>query len=942
MQDPSSESHAALERLRGAPKPVPAPEEAAAAPRTPDQDDDGAAAAEDPVPSAARTPADDPAPAPSPAPPQDAETAPAPDASPASDADAPADVEADVEAPAPRVARPRRALAAPGQISRRDLRRHERALRTGRPETADARRVREGRRTDVHQAMERLRTPGAPAEQRPRRDLSDILDRLGSPDLARFTAPLVGTVERILPAPSADPQKAAQAARRREEAEARRRARLQSGRERAAESARRRAAEHDRLAAEAAEREAALRDDDARSEARRADEEAAAAKEARRQERLRERRTARRAAAEERARLAAEAVEADRERERREAEEAAAAAAREEAALQARLQEEARARQERAEQEERRAQERAAEEARLEQAARIARRRREEERERQRREAERRRRLAQEAKARAAADQEERRQQEQERRRREAKVAEERARVQAERRAREEAELAERERRRLEAEAEAERRRQAAEAERRRREAERAEAERRARAEEAERRRQEAERRRREAEEAARRAAEARRLHAERTRAHTVLHAERALAQARLLEDRARDAERRAAEEEARRLREHQDRESRALYRAARELEGPEVIPAASQRPLLARPEEGLTDEELVARARQALPEWRHRQRLATKARAVGAETAAGRSAGPSTGPVPLIPGYTPAAPEEPAGPATVRDRRGQLVLTLVWAAFVLAGVWGLGLFRFVPGLDALDAGPYPAAGDGRHGSGATVFSLFPLHPVIWPVLWLLTGLHVARQWGPGQGAAPRHRRTRGPMAGALLALALWFPLTVLVPWGLESALWLVALSLMLGAVRRLGARPAAGRLARLAEDGAPGVLLGTLLAGAPTALAATLHPWGVHVGWFPTELVAALVLLALLPGAVRLVLGGRGRMGVAVGMAWTLLCLALPRLLPSPLGAQQSAWVGFAAAFGALLLLTAAAVRRSWVRQIERDAARRPLPAVA
>ncbi|MFB1427259.1 hypothetical protein ACEUE7_02980 [Micrococcus endophyticus] len=926
MQDPSSESHAALERLRGAPKPVPAPEEAAAAPRTPDQDDDGAATAEDPVPAAARTPADDPAPAPSPSPPQDAETAPAPDASPASDADAPADV----EAPAPRAARPRRALAAPGQISRRDLRRHERALRTGRPETADARRVREGRRTDVHQAMERLRTPGAPAEQRPRRDLSDILDRLGSPDLARFTAPLVGTVERILPAPGADPQKAAQAARRREEAEARRRARLQSGRERAAESARRRAAEHDRLAAEAAEREAALRDDDARSEARRADEEAAAAKEARRQERLRERRTAGRAAAEERARLAAEAVEADRERERREAEEAAAAAAREEAALQARLQEEARARRERAEQEERLAQERAAEEARLAQAARIARRRREEERERQRREAERRRRLAQEAKARAAADQEKRRQQEQERRRREAKVAEERARVQAERRAREEAELADRERRRLEAEAEAERRRQAAEAERRRREAERAEAERRARAEEAE-------RRRREAEEAARRAAEARRLHAERTRAHTVLHAERALAQARLLEDRARDAERRAAEEEARRLREHQDRESRALYRAARELEGPEVIPAASQRPLLARPEEGLTDEELVARARQALPEWRHRQRLATKARAVGAETAAGRSAGPPTGPVPLIPGYTPAAPEEPAGPATVRDRRGQLVLTLAWAAFVLAGVWGLGLFRFVPGLDALDAGPYPAAGDGRHGSGATVFSLFPVHPVIWPVLWLLTGLHVARQWGPGQGAAPRHRRTRGPMAGTLLALALWFPLTVLVPWGLESVLWLVALALMLGAVRRLGARPAAGRLARLAEDGAPGALLGTLLAGAPTALAATLHAWGVHVGRFPTELVAALVLLTLLPGAVRLVLGGRGRMGVAVGMAWTLLCLALPRLLPSPLGAQQSAWVGLAAAFGALLLLTAAAVRRSWVRQIERDAARGP-----
>ncbi|MFL0421776.1 hypothetical protein ACH0A7_11095, partial [Micrococcus luteus] len=143
-------------------------------------------------------------------------------------------------------ARPRRALAAPGEISRRDLRRHERALRSGRPETADERRVREDRRADVHRAMDRLRTPGAPAEQRPRRDLSEILDRLGSPDLARFTDPLVGTVERILPAPGRDPEKAAEAARRRTAAEERRRARLRAGRERAAEAARRRAAEHER------------------------------------------------------------------------------------------------------------------------------------------------------------------------------------------------------------------------------------------------------------------------------------------------------------------------------------------------------------------------------------------------------------------------------------------------------------------------------------------------------------------------------------------------------------------------------------------------------------------------------------------------------------------------------------------------------------------------
>ncbi|CVM92746.1 Uncharacterised protein [Streptococcus pneumoniae] len=421
-----------------------------------------------------------------------------------------------------------------------------------------------------------------------------------------------------------------------------------------------------------------------------------------------------------------------------------------------------------------------------------------------------------------------------------------------------------------------------------------------------------------------------------------MLHAERALAQARLLEDRAREAERRAAEDAARRRREHEERESRALARAARELEGPEVFPAAADRPLLSDPEERLTDEELFARARVALPEWRRRQRLSTKAQAVRTEAIAHSSAGPVTGALPLIPGYTPAPPEEPAGSPTAEDRRGQALLTVVWALFVLSGAWGLGLAGRVPGLGALDAGAYPLTADGRHGPGASVFGLSPLHPAIWPVLWLLTGMYVLRQWGRGQGASPRHRRIRGAVAGTLLALALWFPLAVLAPGGLDVVPWLLALVLMLGVVRRLGARPAARRVARVAEDGALGVLLGTLLAGAPTAVGAALHAWGVHVDWFPTELLALLVLVALLLAALRLVLGGRGRLGVALGMAWTLLCLALPRLLPSPLGAQQSVWVGLAAAFGALLLITAAAVRRSWARQIERDAARRPHPAGA
>lgn len=56
--------------------------------------------------------------------------------------------------------------------------------------------------------------------------------------------------------------------------------------------------------------------------------------------------------------------------------------------------------------------------------------------------------------------------------------------------------------------------------------------------------------------------------------------------------------------------------------------------------------------------------------------------------------------------------------------------------------------------------------------------------------------------------------------------------------------------------------------------------------------------------------------------------------MSWTLLCLALPRLLPAPVGSHTSAAVGLSAAFGALGLLLAVLLRRTWVRELEEDAA--------
>ena len=284
-----------------------------------------------------------------------------------------------------------------------------------------------------------------------------------------------------------------------------------------------------------------------------------------------------------------------------------------------------------------------------------------------------------------------------------------------------------------------------------------------------------------------------------------------------------------------------------------------------------------------------------------------------------------------------PSRAATAKDRRRQAGLTLAWLVFVLAGAWGLGLFGRLPGLDALDFGSYRAAHDGRYGFTTTVFSLYPLHPLVWPGLWAAVGVHVLHQWAPGQAASSRQREVGWPLAGALLAVSTWFPLAVLVPWGLEVLVWLVALALMVRVIRRLTDRPARTGAERVVTDGAAGLLAGVLLAGLPTTLGSALNAWGVALTWFPTELFATLLLLAVLVLGLHLALTDRGRMGVALGMGWTLLNLGLPRLLPPPLGAEQSAWVGLTAVFGALALVLAVAVRRSWVRQVERDAGLTP-----
>lgn len=134
----------------------------------------------------------------------------------------------------PRRARPRRALAAPGRLSKKEIKQHRRYLsgEIAAPDTKETTARRERRR----------------------RDVSNVLDSLGSPRLSRLAKPLDATAARLFPA-NPDPERTQAADARRRAAAEKAEAQAAARREQARAAAARRAEE---LAAveEAAERRA--------------------------------------------------------------------------------------------------------------------------------------------------------------------------------------------------------------------------------------------------------------------------------------------------------------------------------------------------------------------------------------------------------------------------------------------------------------------------------------------------------------------------------------------------------------------------------------------------------------------------------------------------------------------------------------------------------------
>ncbi|WP_431862101.1 hypothetical protein [Micrococcus terreus] len=419
---------------------------------------------------------------------------------------------------------------------------------------------------------------------------------------------------------------------------------------------------------------------------------------------------------------------------------------------------------------------------------------------------------------------------------------------------------------------------------------------------------------------------EAERLEAERAREEQLRReAEAILEQQRAEEQALREEMER--EEAAAALVRQQERETAALRQAAREEDGSDHVPPAHRRPMLQQPGEDLTDAQLLARARESLPEWRRRDRIVEKAQAIETATLRHTQPAPVAAPVAesapraYIPPYNLPSTEPDPEP-TSRDLLRRTVVTLTWAGFVVAGMWSLGMLGERPMLHQL--------ADGRYGSDVSMLSMASWHLAIWPLLWLYLGVHVVHQWLPSQASADRQRTTGWRLSAAMAGVGLWLLLTRLGLAWFDVFVWLAIGYLLVDAVHQLNLYTARTQTERVITDGAIGLFAGWSIVYTATVISTWLQRAGVDILWIPGSLWAVLTLVVVIWGTAMLTMTERGRITIALGLAWGLAAILGTRLI----GPMQSVWVAIVAAMGAFIILLATENRRYRINHAEHRAA--------
>lgn len=386
-----------------------------------------------------------------------------------------------------------------------------------------------------------------------------------------------------------------------------------------------------------------------------------------------------------------------------------------------------------------------------------------------------------------------------------------------------------------------------------------------------------------------------------------------------------REAERMAVlerQQAAEARRRQQQRETRALLRAAHELESDDV-PAPENRPMLQADDEYLSDDELVERARKNLPEWQRLDRIVNKARSIEAQTppptpSEVEEEDPDDEEV-VLPFREPVA-DNPDPQQLDGFRR--ITLSISWVLFVVVGLFSLGWM-----------GPWPSlleSHDGIYAGATSLLSMAFWHVAAWPLLWLAMLLYTLYQWAPSQYSAVRNRTTAWYVSNAMLLAAATKLLIHFQGFGLEAITSVTATLLLTRAVGRLNYHTERTVQERFFVDVPIGLFAGWMLIFSATTIFTALASWNLlNLLWIPEIVWAILMLVLVLFVLSQLTLTGRGRMSVAVGFSFGMIAICASRLF----GENSAFLLAGLALLGLFIILAATENRRYQIATAEKQA---------
>ncbi|GFZ81313.1 hypothetical protein [Nesterenkonia alkaliphila] len=276
-------------------------------------------------------------------------------------------------------------------------------------------------------------------------------------------------------------------------------------------------------------------------------------------------------------------------------------------------------------------------------------------------------------------------------------------------------------------------------------------------------------------------------------------------------------------------------------------------------------------------------------------------------------------------------------DLARRITVSLGAVCAVLASFWMLGWFGTSEERPAIlrQNGLRETLAEGMFSGDHALLSPDHTWYWLWPLITIGLVIHALYQWRPSQHSTPRQQRS-----GWLVATAAVFMLVM--TYALYSGAFTLALlsSLVIAgvlteAIRQFNLYTARTNTERQLTDDIVGLFYGFAL----VQLMSVLSVWLTQRGWeflgLPALLWASLGLLLAVWTASFYAMTERGRITIALGLAWGLFWLIFPRIL----GEVTSTGVALGAALGAFIVIICTQSRRHRINHAERRAAMgRPL----